>query len=54
MLLIQNGILHTMEANDPIRADLLIEKGKIAKIAGKISPKKGMRVINAEGLRYLW
>lgn len=50
MLLIQNGILHTMEADDPIWADLLIENGKIAKIAGKISPKKGMRVINAEGL----
>lgn len=50
MLLIQNGILHTMETDHPIRADLLIEDGKIAKIAGKISSKKGIRVINAEGL----
>lgn len=50
MLLIQNGIFHTMESEDPVHADLLIENGKIAKIAGKISPKKGMRVINAEGL----
>lgn len=50
MLLIQNGILHTMEADDSIRADLLIKNGKIAKIAGKISPEKGSRVINAEGL----
>ena len=51
MLLIQNGIIHTMEANDPIRGDLLIKNGKIAKIAEKISPEKGTRVINAEGLR---
>lgn len=50
MLLIQNGILHTMGADDPIQADLLIKNGKIAKIAGKILPEKGMRVINAEGL----
>lgn len=50
MLFIQNGILHTMEADDPIRGDLLIKNGKIAKIAGKISPEKGTRVINAEGL----
>ncbi len=50
MRLIQNGIFHTMESEDPVHADLLIENGKIAKIAGKISPKKGMRVINAEGL----
>ncbi len=50
MLLIQNGIFHTMESEDPVHADLLIENGKIAKIAGKISREKGMRVINAEGL----
>lgn len=50
MLLIQNGILHTMEADDPIQADMLIKNGKIAKIAGKILPEKGLRVINAEGL----
>lgn len=39
-----------MDSDDPIRADLLIKNGKIAKIAGKISPEKGMQVINAEGL----
>ena len=33
-----------------MRADLLIKNGKIAKIAGEISPEKGMRVINGKGL----
>lgn len=51
MLLIQNGILHTMESEDPVHADLLIKDGKIAQIARKITPKKGMKIIDAEGLR---
>ena len=50
MLLIQHGILHTMESDDPIRADLLIEDGKIAEIAQKISPKKDVQILNADGL----
>ena len=50
MLLIQHGTLHTMESDDPIRADLLIEDGKIAKIARKIYPEKAIQILNAEGL----
>lgn len=49
MLLIQNGTLYTMESDAPIRADLLIKNGKIARIAEKIKPEKGMKVIHAEG-----
>ncbi len=50
MLLIQNGTLHTMEADDPIRADILIHDGKITKIARNIHPDENTKVINAEGL----
>ena len=50
MLLIQHGTLHTMEADVPIQADLLLEDGKIAKIAKEISPEKDTQIINAEGL----
>jgi imidazolonepropionase-like amidohydrolase len=49
MLLIQNGMLYTMEADTPIRADLLIKDGKIEKIAPKISLTKEMRVLDAAG-----
>ena len=38
MLLISNGILHTMESDTPIRADILIDKGKIIKIKKQIVP----------------
>lgn len=50
MLLIQNGTLHTMEADNPIRADMLIRDGKITKIHRNIHPNKDTKVINAEGL----
>ena len=50
MLMIQHGTIHTMESDDPIRADLLIIDGKIAKIATKISPEKDVQIFNAEGL----
>ena len=50
MLLIQNGLLYTMEEDSPIRADLLIRDGKILQIAPKITPEKGVKVINARGL----
>lgn len=50
MLLIQHGTLHTMEADDPIRADMLIRDGKIAKIAHTIYPEKNVEILNAEGL----
>ena len=32
MLLIQNGLLYTMETNHPVKADLLIKDDKILKI----------------------
>lgn len=50
MLLIQNGTLHTMESDAPIRADLLIEEGKIEKIAPYITPRKHWNVFNGEGM----
>ena len=51
MLLIQNGILYTMESEEPIRADLLIRDGKIAQIASPITVEKGMDLLDATGMR---
>lgn len=51
MLLIQNGLLFTMETTEESYSDLLIDKGKIAKIAKKITPTESMKVIDATGLR---
>ena len=51
MLLIQNGTLYTMESNGPIRADLLIRNGKIAKIAPRILPREGTERLDATGKR---
>ena len=51
MLLIRNGSLYTMEENQPLRADLLIENGKIAKIAARIEPTEQMQCMDASGLR---
>lgn len=51
MLLIQNGLIHTMEQKEPLRADLLIRDGKIAEIAESIPPTESMQVVNAAGLR---
>ncbi|MDD3411456.1 MAG: amidohydrolase [Eubacteriales bacterium] len=53
MLLVQNGLLYTMEDEAPVRADLLARDGKIARIAPRIEPESGMRVMNAAGLRVL-
>ena len=50
MLLIQNGLLHTMESEKPREADLLIRDGKIAKIAASIPIEKDMQVFDASGL----
>ena len=47
MLLIQNGILHTMESSEPIRADLLVRGGKIVKIGEHIDPPAGCVLIDA-------
>ena len=51
MLLIQNGTLYTMESEEPIRADLLIQDGKIAQIASPIAVEKGMDLLDATGMR---
>lgn len=50
MLLIQNGILYTMEDDEPIIADLLIDGGKIIEIAKRITPSDNMQIFNAQGL----
>lgn len=51
MLLIQNGLVFTMEANKERYVDLLIDKEKIIRIAEKITPTERMIVIDASGLR---
>ena len=51
MLLIQGAQLYTMEQEAPIRADLLIDAGKIAEIAPHIPKTAQMQVIDARGLR---
>lgn len=50
MLLITNGLLHTMESDKPTRADILIDNGKIIKIKEKIAPPPEAKVIDAENL----
>jgi len=49
MLLIKNGLLHTMESKTPIRADILLKDGKIARIAKDIQPGENMEMLDAEG-----
>ena len=51
MLLIKNGRLFTMETNEESRSDLLIDEGKILRIAENIKPTEQMEVIDANGLR---
>lgn len=51
MLLIQNGLLYTMEDDKPIRADMLAHKGKIVEISAKIPRTERMEVFDAHGLR---
>ena len=51
MLLIQNGLVFTMETNEESYVDILIDKEKIIKIAKKIKPTERMRIIDASGFR---
>lgn len=51
MLLIQNGLLYTMESDCPIHADLLAQHGKIVKIAETIIPTEQMEIFNAQGMQ---
>jgi len=48
MLLIANGLLHTMENDAPLRADILIDKGKIIKIKEQIVPSAETEILDAE------
>ena len=50
MLLIKNGILHTMEQEEPIESDILIKTGKIAEISQNIQKTENMECIEAKGL----
>lgn len=50
MLLIQNGIVYTMEEEKPQRADILLNQGKIEKIAQTIEPTVEMERFDAEGM----
>lgn len=49
MLLIQNGLLYTMEDENPIYGDLLIKDGKIVKIGEKIKADLNTEIIDANG-----
>lgn len=51
MLLVQNGLLYTMESEQPVQADLLIRDGKIAEIKRHIKAEESMQIIDAKGLR---
>ncbi len=51
MLLIQNGLVFTMETKEERYADLLIDKGKIVQIARGIKPTERMKIIDASGLQ---
>lgn len=50
MLLVQNGLVYTMEDENPFYGDILIKDGKIEKIADKITADSSMKVIDAKGL----
>lgn len=50
MLLIMNGLLHTMESDTPLQADILIDKGKILKIKKNIVPPSETEIFNAQNL----
>lgn len=51
MLLIQKGLLYTMESEGTILADLLIKDGKIIEISKNIAPTERMQVFQANGMR---
>ena len=51
MLLIQDAMLYTMEQEQPVRSDLLIDRGKIREIAPDIPPTENMQVLLARGMR---
>lgn len=50
-MLIQNGLLYTAVAPEPLQADISLENGKIRAIAPRLSPAPGEEVMDASGLR---
>ena len=50
MLLIRGGIVHNAVDPQPFRADILIDKGKIVKIAEQISADSVEEIFEAEGM----
>lgn len=50
-MLIQNGLVFTMESEQVAEMDVLIKDGKIAKIAPSITPGKDEAVFDARGMR---
>ncbi len=50
MLLIKNGLLHTMEQEKPIESDILIKNGKIAEISPNIQKTENIKCIDAKGM----
>lgn len=51
MLLIKNGLIHTMEEDEPVYSDLLIENGKIKKIEKQINPPIDAHIFDAYGMQ---
>ena len=49
MLLIQNGMIYTMESEMPMQGDVLIENGKIVEIEDKIRAPRGAEILDAMG-----
>ncbi|MBR3767171.1 MAG: amidohydrolase [Clostridia bacterium] len=50
MLLIRNGLLHTMEQDEPIHADILINNGKIEKIGNEIPENAETEIFDASNM----
>ena len=50
-MLIQGGLVFTMEEKTPVQADLRIKHGKIEKIACAIAPEEGEEVFDARNMR---
>ena len=48
---IRNGLVHTMAAAGTLKADILIENGKITAIADRLTPEADCEVIDAAGLQ---
>ena len=50
MILIRNGLLYTMETEEPFFADVLIKNGKIAEISQNIEATSEMEIIDAKNM----